>query len=99
MNIENDNYENYENYFLIRENEEGKVYPVHQRVDTVPLQLGQGRVLPEITLVIAIIFSIAPVIIAIFFNNMAIIFAIIVVIWSATFVTIFAIIFSTSSFT
>ena len=87
---------NYKNDNLDQENEED---PVHQRVDTVPLQLGQGRVLPEITLVIAIIFSIAPVIIAIFFNNMAIIFAIIVVIWSATFVTIFAIIFSTSSFT
>ena len=76
--------------FLIRENEEGKVDPVHQRVDAVPLQLGQGRVLPAITLVNAIIFSIAPVIIAIVFNNIAII----VVIWSATFVTIFAIIFS-----
>ena len=83
---------NYENDNLDQENEED---PVHQRVDTVPLQLGQGRVLPAITLVNAITFSIAPVIIAIFFNNIAII----VVIWSATFVTIFAIIFSTSSFT
>ena len=74
---------NYENDNLDQENEED---PVHQRVDTVPLQLGQGRVLPAITLVNAIIFSIAPVIIAIFFNNIAIIFAI--------FVTSFAIIFS-----
>ena len=49
---------------LIKENEEGKVDPVHQRVDTVPLQLGQGGVTPVITVVNTIIFNIAPVIFA-----------------------------------
>ena len=63
----------------IRRKEKGNADPVHQRVDTLPLQLGQGRVVPVITIVIATIFNDRSVIFAIIFNNIAIILAIFVI--------------------